>query len=103
MGTSNTKRWFVCDSSSLSYYRREEGSVYGAVVLSNITAFRSTNDKREFKILACVPITRTGYSEITCRASSELARYQSPLPHTHAHTHAPIRISHPFVAGRQSP
>ena len=74
LGTSNTRRWFVCDTNSLSYYKREEGSVYGAVVLSNITGFKSTNDKREFRIQASVPITRTGYSEITCRAATQEAR-----------------------------
>jgi hypothetical protein len=46
-----------------------------SVALENVDFVSATDDKREFKISANVPLTRTGFYDAICRAPSQAVRY----------------------------
>lgn len=45
-----------------------------SVLLENIELISATDDKREFKVSANVPMTKTGFYEAICRASNQQLR-----------------------------
>eukprot|EP00053_Salpingoeca_punica_P009207 m.82495 g.82495 ORF g.82495 m.82495 type:complete len:275 (-) comp14921_c0_seq1:369-1193(-) len=74
MCTTNTTRFFRVTNRRFSYYRDEGGDIFGSVLLENIDLISATDDKREFKVSASVPMTKTAFYDIVCRAPSQLLR-----------------------------
>lgn len=72
--TTNTTRFFRLSTKRFSYYRDEAGDLFGSVLIDNIDLISATDDKREFKVSASVPMTKTGFYDVVCRANSNTVR-----------------------------
>jgi len=74
MCTVSTTRWFVATNNSFSYYKSEGGNLYAKVKWEHIQYVTETSNKKEFKLQASVPMTKTGFYDATCRAKTKEER-----------------------------
>lgn len=72
--TMSTKRWFVATNKSFYYTKDEGGDEYARVKWENIVYVTHTDNKKEFKLQANVPMTKTGFYDTTCRGATEEIR-----------------------------
>lgn len=74
MCTVSTTRWFTATSTTFSYYKEEGGDLYSKIGWDNIVYVSHTDNKKEFKLQANIPMTKTGFYDCTCRAATKTAR-----------------------------
>eukprot|EP00038_Savillea_parva_P030343 m.77214 g.77214 ORF g.77214 m.77214 type:complete len:624 (-) comp9120_c0_seq1:1723-3594(-) len=74
MCTVSTTRWFVATNQSFAYYKSEGGPLYYKVLWEHIQYVSETSNKKDFKLQASVPMTKTGFYDCTCRAKTKEER-----------------------------
>lgn len=70
----STTRWFVATSKTFAYYKDEGGDLYSKTSWEHVQFVTHTDHKREFKLQASVPMTKTGFYDCTCRAPTKQVR-----------------------------